>query len=341
MTMIVDMHSHIVPKGLADALRARTRPPMIIRGDDGKEYMNSLLNSRAALPEGFDSVERRLAEMDKNGVTHAVLSNQLQDIASLPLEDSVPLCRAYNDAISAACVKYSDRLTAFAAIPVGSIEAAVTEFERAMSLPGIVGCIIPGDAFLTAQRAAKIAPLLESADRHRAVILAHYGRLPNDPEAPQPDLSDNRRLRIGTLDMQSRISSSMLTFCLTDFLAKYPNLTMMTHNLGGNIPSEVERMDHRTLVDDPDNELPSKRFRAARLIVDCNSLGPRSIERAVEVYGADKIVFGSDGTHFGMDWTNKAIAEARITDAEKDLIRGGNAARTIARVSGRMAVAAQ
>jgi predicted TIM-barrel fold metal-dependent hydrolase len=341
MKTTVDMHSHIVPKGLADALRARTKAPMIIN-EGGKEYMNSLLNSRGELTPGFDSVEKRLEEMDKDGVTHAVLSNQLQDIASLPLEDSVPLCRAYNDAISAACVKYPDRLNAFAAIPIGSIDAAVAEFERAMALPGIVGCIIPGDAFLSAKRAEKIAPLLESANRHSAVILAHYGRLPNDPEAPQPDLSDNRRLRIGTLDMQSRISSSMLTFCLTDYLAKYPNLTMMTHNLGGNIPFEVERMDHRCLVDDPaGTELPSKRIRAARVIVDCNSLGSRSIETAVEVYGADKIVFGSDGTHFGMDWTQKAISEAKISEADKDLIRGGNALRTIQRVGSRLAAAAQ
>jgi predicted TIM-barrel fold metal-dependent hydrolase len=116
---------------------------------------------------------------------------------------------------------------------------------------------------------------------------------------------------------------------------------MMTHNLGGNIPFEVERMDHRSLVDDPDSELPSKRVRAAHVLVDCNSLGARSIERAVEVYGAEKIVFGSDGTHFGMDWTQKAIDEARISDAQKQLIRGGNAEAAISRVAGRMAAAAQ
>jgi hypothetical protein len=62
---------------------------------------------------------------------------------------------------------------------------------------------------------------------------------------------------------------------------------------------------------------------------------------AVGVYGADKIVFGSDGTDFGMDWTHKAINDAKISDAEKDLIRAGNAKRAIARVAGRMAVAAQ
>ena len=87
---------------------------------------------------------------------------------------------------------------------------------------------------------------------------------------------------------------------------------MMTHNLGGNIPFEVERMDHRSLCDDPKaTELPSKRIRATNFICDCNSLGARSIELAVGVYGAEKIVFGSDGTDFGMDWTQKAINEAQ------------------------------
>jgi len=42
-----------------------------------------------------------------------------------------------------------------------------------------------------------------------------------------------------------------------------------------------------------------------------------------------------------MDWTQKAIDEARISDADKALIRGGNAERTLARVVGRMGVAAQ
>ena len=45
--------------------------------------------------------------------------------------------------------------------------------------------------------------------------------------------------------------------------------------------------------------------------------------------------------HFGMDWTQKAIAESRISDADKEAIPGGNAAAAIARVAGRMAVAAQ
>jgi predicted TIM-barrel fold metal-dependent hydrolase len=338
--MTIDMHSHFVPKALSDALRARSTPPMIKRGEDGRESMRSHLGG-PPLPEGFDSLEKRLADMDRCGVTHAVLSNVLQDIMALPLDEALPLCRIYNDAISAACVAHPDRFSAFAALPVADMAAATAEFERAMALPGMVGAFLPGDGFLTAARAEKFRPLLEAADRRSAVVMVHYGRLANDPDAPKPDTSDNKGLRTGTLDMQSRISSTMLTFCLTDFLKSYPNLTMMTHNLGGNIPFEVERLDHRSLVDRPNEVLPSARIRAARVLVDCNSLGARSIERAVEVYGADRIVFGSDGTDFGMDWSHKAIEESRITDAEKRAILDGNAAAAIRRVNPKLAAAAE
>ena len=66
-------------------------------------------------------------------------------------------------------------------------------------------------------------------------------------------------------------------------------------------------------------------------MVDCNSFGPRAIERAVEVYGAEKIVFGSDGSEFGVDWSIRAINDAHIDDAAKRAILNGNAAALLDR----------
>ena len=77
-------------------------------------------------------------------------------------------------------------------------------------------------------------------------------------------------------------------------------MTVVVHNLGGNIPYEVERMDHRCLLDTPEEELPSSRFRKAKVYVDCNSFGPRAIEAAVSLYGAERIVCGTDGSEFGV-----------------------------------------
>jgi predicted TIM-barrel fold metal-dependent hydrolase len=75
------------------------------------------------------------------------------------------------------------------------------------------------------------------------------------------------------------------------------------------------------------------------IFVDCNSFGARRNERAVEVSGADKIVFGTDGTDFGMKWSIDAVAEARISEAEKHAILYGNAERILARFT-RQSVAA-
>ena len=86
-------------------------------------------------------------------------------------------------------------------------------------------------------------------------------------------------------------------------------------------------MDHRTLVDDPGRRAAVEAHPRGALHRATATRSARARSSvAVEVYGADKIVFGSDGTHFGMDWTQKAIDEAHISDADKDLIRGGNAA---------------
>jgi predicted TIM-barrel fold metal-dependent hydrolase len=130
--------------------------------------------------------------------------------------------------------------------------------------------------------------------------------------------------------MQASLSSVMVTLCMTDFLDPYPDATVVVHNLGGNIPYEIERMDHRCLLDTPQEELPSARFRRSKVLVDCNSFGARAIEAAVDLYGANRIVCGTDGSEFGCDWTLKALRDARISDDERQKILYGNAASLLA-----------
>lgn len=316
--MTIDMHAHWTPKELYDALHERGKSP---------------------LPKSFDTVEDRLAEMDKYAYSRGVLSRSpVTDVECLPTEEALPLCQAFNDATAAACRAYPDRFSGFAALPSADMEVMIEEFERSTAQPGMIGAVLPGDGFLSLRRADRLRPLLRAANERGAVFLVHYGRIADDPDGHVKELTDNPTPRRGTLDMQARLSESMVTFCMTDFLADYPNVTVIVHNLGGNIPFEIERMDHRMLVDRPDGELPSKRIREAPLLVDCNSFGPRGIELAVAVYGAEKVVCGSDGTSFGMDWTNKAVAEARISEAEKQMILDGNAEAALAR-TGRPAAA--
>jgi predicted TIM-barrel fold metal-dependent hydrolase len=69
--------------------------------------------------------------------------------------------------------------------------------------------------------------------------------------------------------------------------------------------------------------------RTKRLHVDCSSLGGRSLELAVSIFGADRIVMGTDCPIFSTDWTLAAIRDARIDDTDRHAILYGNAERLL------------
>src|ERR1700758_2031658 len=334
MTMI-DMHAHWRPTEVAGALRTRTREPRIARNPDGVEGLKSSRMSEEPLAKAFDDVDFHLARMDRQGVETSVLSllGSFCWIEAQPLEVSGPLCRSVNDGLSAICEAHPGRFAAYAALPLVAISAAATELERALGLPGMIGAQIPGNAFLTRNDAEAMRPLLEVANRHRAVLFIHNGPRPGDAYPKVAADTDNARRRNGTLDMQASLSSVMVTLCLTDCLADYPDAMIQVHNLGGNIPYEIERMDHRCLLDTPDEELPSSRFRKSKVYVDCNSFGPHAIEAAVNLYGADRIVCGTDGSAFGVEWTRRALVDAQIGEEAREQILHRNAAAMLARVA--------
>jgi predicted TIM-barrel fold metal-dependent hydrolase len=332
---MIDMHAHWKPAELADALRARSREPRIVRNPDGAEVLKSPRMSEEPLANAFDHVEFHLDRMDRQAVRISVLSllGSFCWIESQPLDVAVPLCWTVNDRFSAICQARPGRFAAYAALPLTDMSAAAAELDRALRLPGIIGAQLPGNAFLTRSHAEAMRPLLEVANRRHAVLFVHHGPRPGDAFPKVAADTDNARRRNGTLDMQASLSSVMVTLCLTDYLVDYPDAMVHVHNLGGNIPYEVERMDHRCLLDTPNEELPSARFRKAKVCVDCNSFGPRAIEAAVRLYGADRIVCGTDGTEFGVDWTRKALAEAQIGEEAREQILDGNAAAMLARVA--------
>jgi predicted TIM-barrel fold metal-dependent hydrolase len=304
-------------------------------GADGGEVLKLPRMGEEPIATAFDNVDHHLERMDRQGVEASVLSvvGSFCWIESQPVDTALGLCRRVNDRFAAICAEHPGRFAAFAALPLTDLSVAAAELERALALPGFIGAQVPGNFFLTRTDAEAMRPVLEVAQRHKAVLFVHHGPRPGDAFPKVGGAVDNARRRNGTLDMQASLSSAMVTLCLTDFMAAYPDVTVVVHNLGGNIPYEVERMDHRSLLDTPEEELPSSRIRKAKVLVDCNSFGPRAIEAAVALYGAERIVCGTDGSAFGVDWTRKALQDARISADEREAILQGNAATMIEKVA--------
>ena len=322
----IDMHAHWRPAVLIGAMRARTDFPRIEKNAAGIEVIKTR-NTEEPVSEGFDEITTRLAEMDRQGIATAVLSmlGSFSWTERLPAAEGLPLLRLFNDSVSAICKQHAGRFVAYACVPQTDVAVAAAELDRVMKLPGIIGILMPANAFITKQAAEKVRPILEAANRNRAVIFIHNGPLPGDPWPVVAREIDNERRRNGTLDMQASLSSVMVTLCLTNFVDEFPEVRFHVHNLGGNIPYEIERLDHRSMLDSPDEELPSKRVARSKVFVDCNSFGARAIEAGVRLYGTDRITFGTDGTEFGCEWSTNAVSEAQISSEARENILYRNA----------------
>jgi predicted TIM-barrel fold metal-dependent hydrolase len=150
MIDMIDMHAHWRPAEVADALRARTKEPRIMREASGAEVLRTRMGDEP-LATAFDDVDAHLARMDRQGVQTSVLSviGSFCWIESQPLDVSGPLCRRVNDRFSEICAQHPGRFAAFAALPLADLAAAAEELDRVMTLPGMIGAQLPGNYFLT------------------------------------------------------------------------------------------------------------------------------------------------------------------------------------------------
>src|ERR1700749_2783841 len=104
---MIDMHTHWKPAQVADALRARSKEPRVLRNADGAEVLKSRMGEEP-LAKAFDEVDVHLDRMNRQGVETSVLSvlGSFCWIESQPPEVSGPLCRRVNDAFAAICAAH-------------------------------------------------------------------------------------------------------------------------------------------------------------------------------------------------------------------------------------------
>lgn len=326
----IDLHAHWVPPQLAQALRQRQgQVPRLDVLPDGAERLVMPIGT-LSFDEAHTNPLLRLQLMAQQGVARQMLSLPgLFGIDSLPFEQSAPLVRGFNEACAQLCQSYPEHFCGLAALPWANMDAAVAELRRARLELGLLGAILPVDAFRSEETAARMRPVFEAAEDLGAHFFVHPGRMPDSgalPNAP-PDNDLARR----ALAVQHEVGEAMVTLLLSDFLKPWQNITVQVANLGGTFPAVVERMDHMLSLRDPARALPSSQARA--VWVDCASLGAKALEQAVSVFGADRVVLGTDCPIFDTARTLAGIQQSGLSAADQALVLHGNAAALLARLS--------
>jgi predicted TIM-barrel fold metal-dependent hydrolase len=330
---IIDWHAHWVGPQVVELLGARSSP-------------------RPPQGAGWYDVDARLRQMDANGVERQVIAwvGGAFDGALAPA-DARPLWRAQNDDVAALVRKYPSRFSGLASLPTANIAWAADELERAHQELGLIGAVLPLDAFVSLAGARALAPIFDVAQKRRAHIFVHRGAAGADIPGQQPEAGavnpyfglvvpnraappslampgDNVSART-LLATATHLASGVITLAFTDFLDAYPDVTVQVAMMGGAIAYVAEHI--QMAAEDAGSPLPARRLKSVYLDTGQSGRGPRGITLAAKVFGADRILFGTDsGPVATIGPTLASVKHADLSAGEKSMILSGNARRLLA-----------
>lgn len=327
----VDMHAHFYGGGLDRLLQGRSAWPCLRETSDGTLALVAMNGAFPFTPAHVDP-NVGLARMAAQGLTHRLLTFPgALGLDILPAAQVAAPIAAFNSHLASLHHATNGRIFGLAGLPLADIDAAVCEVRRVRRDLGLPGFILPGNYFGSIETARALAPILAAANETGCHIMLHPGLMAG--EAPPAQPTDHPQYRTSAVALQSQIAQTVLTLVLSDIQEMWPNLSFQIVNLGGTIPFIVERIE--AIARDRNADAPFPTSRLKNLWYDCASLGPRALEMAVDLYGADRLFLGSDYPIFSDDPFERALAPARIPPEDKARIAGENALTLLQRLTER------
>jgi len=297
---IVDLHSHFFSAAFFRALAERSPLP----GDPGDRLAAVARKTGIEIPvSDEDLLARWMAELDRHGVDH------LCTFASGPEE--VPV-------VCAAAAASRGRLSAFGWVDPRSAQTAA-DVRRLLASGAIRGVLAFPAMHHYLIGGPESKPLLEALSDHEAVIFVHCGllvvKLRDLLGLPRPqDLSFANPLSV----VPAANAFPRVRFVIPHFGAGFFRETLMAGSQCPNI-----------LVDTSS----SNSWR--RTQVPAPTLA-QVLERSLEVFGPERILFGTDSNTFPAGWRadrwreqEEAAAAAGASTADREKIFGGNARRLL------------
>jgi aminocarboxymuconate-semialdehyde decarboxylase len=327
MLMPIDMHSHYYG-GLIEPLRKRTARPNVSIDAQGQEVLNAMTASTVVSAD-YTDVPSRLAYLDEAGIrTQLMTFPGALGIEVMPVDEVEMIIHDFNDHLASICRASGGRLLGLAGLPLADMDKAATELRRARRDLGLLGAILPGNFFLTLERAKGLRPLFAAGDEAGALFMIHPGLAPGElPPAPLPEPS---LYRTSGLELQASISQMGITLMFSDLLDGFPNVAAQLVNLGGTLPFVLERLE---AIGQSRTGRPFPRDRLRLLHYDCASLGPRGLRLAVDVLGADRIMLGTDYPILRPNAVLDTIAAAEIDGTQRELVLHGTATALLSRLA--------
>jgi aminocarboxymuconate-semialdehyde decarboxylase len=278
-----------------------------------------------AFDDEFVNPDLRLQGMRRQGVDMHALSLTAPMVYWASAGLGLALSQAYNDAASAAHVRRPEQFVGLAMLPMQAPELALAELERCAKLPGMRGLYVATNINGADLDEKRFWDIYAKAEELGWTVYLH----------PVDTIGRERTTRYYLKNLlgnpyDTGVAAASLVF--GGVLDAFPNLEVNLPHAGGTFPWLIGRLDHGTRVR-PElkhmQRMPSEYLR--RFSYDTIGHDDRINTNLVRLVGADRVLLGSDYC-FDMGLTDPVATVARIeglTEAERDQIKGGTAARLL------------
>lgn len=325
--MNIDIHSHFLSRDCWDAIyrNGRHYAPTIVTAQNGDELMVFKGMNRGPIARQMWDPERRLKDMDAAGVDVQVLSA----IPSLMYYDIEPeaclwFSRLQNDGIARIVKENPKRFVGVGSIPLQDSDIALSELDRAVNKLGLRGVEILGNVNGRPLDAPELFPFYKEMESLNLPILIHPEIAAGSAQMKKYFLSN-----LAGNPLDTTLAAAHLIF--GGILERFPGLKFCLAHGGGYLPYQRGRWERGYLVRKECRVSISKPPSAyiPLLYFDIVTHYAPALEYLIETMGADKVLLGTD---YPFDMAEDRPVDmvkglTGISEADKQLILGGNAAR--------------
>ena len=323
---IVDSHFHYWPRALYEQLCSRKGYPRAERNERGGYTYWRLEGREPAfnVSSVWFELKQMLARMDELGHRVDVISSIgpiSPHFSDVPVEEGRDDAMLWNEEIAAAQRRYAGRFWGSAAVPLRDARVAIEVLDHAVQKLGLIGVNIPGSVGNGGRIDAEyLEPFYDRVEQLGVPIFMH----PTDTLFA--DLLDgyDGALYLG-LGRVMDVSVAAARMIYSGIMERHPNLKIYMSHTGGALPYQSGRMD-KSFSKGIKLSHPTSTY-IKRMYTDIVSPHSAGMKFAVEYYGADHILYGTDYPCWNPATALKLFDEIGLSQADQAKIFGGNARR--------------
>lgn len=289
---VIDSHFHWWPRSVFEELcKRRDYPRAESNGKGGYTYWrHEGADARFNLGSEWFELDDQLAHMDSLGHQVDVVCSVgpfSVHFSDLPADQGREAAMLWNEEMASAQRKLPGRLWASAAVPLVDTDVAIEVLDHAVQKLGLMGVNVPGsvgsDPRIDADR---LEPFYARVEQLGVPIFLH----PTDAIFPDMLEGYDGALYL-SLGRVIDVSVCAMRLILSGLMERHPRLKVVMSHTGGALPYQAGRMDKNSKAAGLPQP-PSTYIK--RMFTDTVSPHAPGIKFAVDFYGVDHIMYGSD-----------------------------------------------